>query len=140
MVDTPIWQQFACFRQFLIWPLRSTPGTLFTATGKLIPATALETEVSVILVIGFQVRPDKHQTFMEILAGAQKQLPGTGGCRDIRILTHIDEPGAISLVETWSSQAEHQAHFAAIVASGDWERIRSHLSSDPVSGYYTETV
>lgn len=96
--------------------------------------------MSVTLIIHFRVKPEKLTAFTKILADVKRSLPGTGGCRDIRILTGVDDPNAISLVETWSSKAAHQEHFDAIVKSGEWQRVASHLTGDPSSAYYQDVL
>ena len=94
--------------------------------------------MSITLLINFKVKPEKLEAFTELLAGVQTDLPGKGGCKDIRILRNIDEETAIALVESWASKADHQAHFDEIVASGAWDHVKSHLVAEPSRGYYSE--
>ena len=94
--------------------------------------------MSILLTIAFEAKPDKLAAFLQLLATVKAELPGTAGCEDIRILQKIDEPTSVSLIETWGSRVEHQAHVEAIVANGGWDHVMSHLASPPVSFYFQE--
>ncbi|MGR9467745.1 putative quinol monooxygenase (plasmid) [Rhizobium leguminosarum] len=84
--------------------------------------------MSILLTIAFEAKPDRLTAFLELLAAVKSELPGTAGCEDIRILQNVDEPTSISLIETWGSRVEHQAHVEAIVATGGWDHVMSHLA------------
>lgn len=94
--------------------------------------------MTITLVIQFQVKPEKLAAFSAILGTVKNELPGKGGCEAIRVLQGTDDPHAITLVEEWVSKALHQSHFQAIVSSGDWNHIKTHLLAEPVSQYYDE--
>ncbi|EJN01367.1 antibiotic biosynthesis monooxygenase family protein [Phyllobacterium sp. YR531] len=94
--------------------------------------------MTITLIIQFQVKPEKLAEFSAILATVKNELPGKGGCKAMRVLQGADDPHAITLVEEWASRALHHSHFEAIVASGDWNHIQTHLAAAPVSQYYNE--
>lgn len=94
--------------------------------------------MSITLIIGFKAKRDRLEDFSRLLDTVKSELPGTEGCQDIRVFRNVDDATSISLVETWTSKADHQAHFEAIVASGAWEHVKSHLAAEPVSAYYQD--
>ncbi len=41
------------------------------------------------------------------------------------------------IVEEWVSEDLHKKHVEELVSSGVWGNIVSHLSEDPITGYYS---
>ncbi len=90
------------------------------------------------VVITFNVKSDKLDSFKDILGDVKKNLPTVAGCNGVVMYNNADDPNVFTLVEAWDSQEQHQAHLAKVVESGDWDMISEHLTADPVSGYFTE--
>ncbi|WP_309663834.1 antibiotic biosynthesis monooxygenase family protein [Tabrizicola sp.] len=91
------------------------------------------------LTIAFKIKPDRLADFAALLTQVQNELPGTKGCRDLRVLQNADVADEILLIERWSSREAHRAHIDEVIASGGWEHVAIHLAADPVSTYFTET-
>lgn len=94
--------------------------------------------MSVNLVISFNVKEEKLQSFKDIMNDVKINLPKLDGCQAVRILNHLEDPLAFTLVETWDSREMHGIHVDKMISSGQWGVIVEHLSSAPVSGYFSE--
>lgn len=90
------------------------------------------------LIISFNVKEEKLQSFKNIMNDVKINLPKVGGCQTVRILNHLEDPLAFTLVETWESREMHGTHVDQMISSGQWEVIVGHLSGAPVSGYFSE--
>lgn len=102
----------------------------------MVPLLEMEKDMSITLIVGFEVKPEKLAAFTEILEVARRNLPGTGGCQSIHTLANMEDPTQISLIEVWESKDAHQAYIKALADSGDWQHIESHLIRAPTSTYY----
>ena len=87
------------------------------------------------VIIRFQARPERLDDFAQLLDQVKLNLPKVDGCRAARVFRHEDQPGGFTLLETWASRAQHEAHLAHVVASGRWAEVLTHLAADPVSHY-----
>jgi quinol monooxygenase YgiN len=94
--------------------------------------------MSVNLIISFSVKEEKLQSFKDIINEVKINLPKVGGCQSVKILNHLEDPLAFTLVEAWDSREMHSTHVDQMVSSGQWNVIVEHLSSAPVSGYFSE--
>lgn len=94
--------------------------------------------MSVNLVISFKVKEEKLESFRNVMQDVKINLPKVDGCRDVKILNHLEDPLAFTLVEAWDSQEIHGAHVQRLIDSGQWTAIAEHLSSAPVSGYFSQ--
>lgn len=90
------------------------------------------------LIISFNVKEEKLQSFKDIMNDVKINLPKVSGCQTVRILNRLEDPLAFTLVETWDSREMHGAHVEQMISSGQWEVVAGHLSSEPVSGYFSE--
>lgn len=90
---------------------------------------------STYLFISFEARPEAACDFATLLGQVQAQLPSVPGCRGVRVFAHAEHAQRFSVLEEWDCAASHQAHIGRVIASGEWERIRAHLSADPTSAY-----
>jgi|GEM_PF-1695432 len=89
-----------------------------------------------LLKIEFHVKDEHLASFMDIMAGVDKDMQSEPGFIEARVMIHQDDRHRITLLETWQSRALHQQHFDAIVASGAWQHILSMQASAPQMGYY----
>ncbi|WPN58968.1 putative quinol monooxygenase [Pseudomonas sp. P9_31] len=94
--------------------------------------------MSVNLVISFNVKEEKLQSFKDIMNDVKINLPKVDGCQMVKILNYLEDPLAFTLVEVWDSREIHGTHVDQMVSSGQWKVIVEHLSSAPVSGYFSE--
>ncbi|MEK8032790.1 antibiotic biosynthesis monooxygenase family protein [Ideonella sp. DXS29W] len=94
---------------------------------------------STYLFISFDARPEAARDFAALLDQVRQQLPNVPGCRGARVFAHAEMPQRFCVLEEWDSTASHQAHIDRVVASGEWEHIRAHLSVDPTSFYLHDT-
>lgn len=94
--------------------------------------------MTISLMIQFDVKPDEYAGFVDMLQGVKCDLPGSGGCQSIRIFARDGVENGITLLETWRSRTEHEAHFAEINANGAWASICALLRHEPVSSYLEE--
>lgn len=94
----------------------------------------------VMLIITFEIKKEKLQSFMKIIQNVKQQLPQVDGCQDVNIMKIHDNPNTITFIETWESIEKHQNHIKKVVDSGDWEYIYSHLLKEPKSAYYSKII
>ena len=90
------------------------------------------------LTATFQIKPDKINSFLEIMKEVKKALPQVEGCKTVQILQSKSDKYTMMLIESWESIEAHKVHIKNVIDSGDWEYILSHLSEEPVSQYYYE--
>jgi len=95
---------------------------------------------STYLFISFETRPEAALDFAALLGHVREQLPRIPGCRGVRVFAHDGHAQRFSVLEEWDCVASHQVHIGQVVASGEWERIRAHLSVDPTSCYLDERL
>lgn len=87
------------------------------------------------LIITFEVKPESLNSFLSLMDSVKTELPKAEGCLSVDIYQNM-EMSIFTLVEKWTSAELHQKHLTKVVASGDWNVIRSYLKADPVSGYF----
>lgn len=90
------------------------------------------------VLVSFCVRRDKLAAFQQLMRQVNDALPKVAGCEAVRVMHDVSDPTRYTLLESWRSRAEHEAHLAALDASGDWARLREHLDADPTSAYLTQ--
>lgn len=89
------------------------------------------------LIISFHVKEECKEDFREFLKKLKTTLPQQTGCHSIEVYSDSSSERRFTLVEAWTSKEVHQSYFEKLVASGDWDRIKSQQSEDPVAGYFT---
>lgn len=94
--------------------------------------------MSVNLVISFNIKDEKLQSFKSIMSDVKTNLPAVRGCRSVKVLNHIENPLQFTVIECWDSKEIHGAYIEGLISSGTWSVIADHLRDDPVSGYYSE--
>ena len=90
------------------------------------------------LTATFKIKPEKFDSFLEIMKEVKRTLPQVEGCNTVQILQAKNDKYTMMLIESWKSIDTHQTHIKNVIDSGDWEYILSHLSEDPISQYYYE--
>ncbi len=90
------------------------------------------------LVVNFSVKQENLPAFKDLLGNIKVNLPKVPGCQSVRILGHLEDPLAFTLMEAWDSKEAHGAHLEKLVSSGQWASIAAHLAAAPVSAYYRE--
>ncbi|WP_138161879.1 putative quinol monooxygenase [Parasedimentitalea maritima] len=86
-------------------------------------------------IVHVTLTPDPAQlaTFHTAMEGVQASLPQVSGCEGVRVLRTEGSTPHYILVEDWQSQIQHQAHLDALIASGEWAKLKSMLSQPPQS-------
>ncbi|KEF30513.1 hypothetical protein D777_02455 [Marinobacter nitratireducens] len=90
------------------------------------------------VIITFDVKEEKLDSFRGIMSDVKSSLPQVDGCSSVTVYNDVENPAVFTLVESWDSQQAHQSHIDSVVQSGDWEFIAGHLKADPVSSYFQE--
>jgi len=90
------------------------------------------------VIITFDVKESKLDSFRDIMSDVKSNLPQVAGCNWVTVYNDVENPAVFTLVESWDSQQAHQSHIESVVQSGDWEFIAGHLKTDPVSSYFQE--
>lgn len=88
------------------------------------------------MIINFTAKPEARDALAALLAQARRELPRVPGCKAVRAFNGAADSCSFTLVETWESEAQHQAHVAKLVSSGAWDQISRHLARPPSSGYF----
>ena len=87
-------------------------------------------------LITFEVTPDNLAAFEDMLATVQTELPKTEGCQSVDIFRHEDPAeNKFTLLETWASKPNHQAHVSRMQETGQWAGIEEMLATPP-RGHY----
>jgi quinol monooxygenase YgiN len=94
--------------------------------------------MSINVLVLFRVKETKVGTFRELMSSVKTSLSQVPGCRGVRIFHGVDEPKLFTLLETWESKERHRAHFAMLVAAGQWAQLLEYLAADPVTSYLEE--
>jgi quinol monooxygenase YgiN len=94
--------------------------------------------MSVKLIITFQVKEERLEAFLQLLQEVKVALPKVDGCQGIQLFQSSEHKQTITLLESWQSVEKHKSHIEKVISSGDWEKIASHLSDEPVSDYLHE--
>lgn len=94
--------------------------------------------MSVNLVINFSVKQENLHAFKDLLGNIKVSLPTVPGCQSVRILGHLEDPLAFTLVEAWDSKEAHGDYLEKLASSGQWASIAANLAAPPVSAYYRE--
>lgn len=90
------------------------------------------------VIVTFKIQPESSSQFSALMRQVRQDLPQVEGCKAVRAFTSHDDPGLFTLLEEWDSVAAHRAHLDAVVASGAWAALESHLAKAPVSCYLRE--
>lgn len=97
-----------------------------------------ENSMKVNVVITFNVKENKLESFKRIMNDVKINLPTVDGCDSVQIFNDNENPAVFTLVEEWSSKELHKNHLNGVVESGDWTHISQHLTADPISSYFTQ--
>jgi quinol monooxygenase YgiN len=76
-----------------------------------------------------------------VLAGLKDMLPETrafAGCREIHILSDLDDPDGIGLVEEWEERTNHEAYLAWRTETGALAGLAEVLVEPPKFTYYEQ--
>ncbi|MEP6720820.1 MAG: antibiotic biosynthesis monooxygenase [Variovorax sp.] len=87
------------------------------------------------VIITFEAKPERASAFAELMQQVKQSLPSAQGCRGVQLFGHGDNACVFTLVESWESRGQHQAHIAGVVSSGAWEAMAAELAREPVSCY-----
>jgi quinol monooxygenase YgiN len=90
------------------------------------------------VIVTFKSKPEKLAEFVNLLNQAKIDLPKVDGCEVFRVFNDVNDPCTFTLVETWASKIDHQNNIKAMVASGFWSHLATHLACDPISSYFKE--
>ncbi len=91
----------------------------------------------VTLIINFEASDKGLAEFSGIMAGVSEAMTSEPGFVSAIVYRNVERPNAFVLQEVWASKELHGEHYDRIVASGDWDHIKSLLKVEPVMGYYT---
>jgi quinol monooxygenase YgiN len=97
-----------------------------------------ENSMKVNVVITFNVKANKLESFKDIMNDVKTNLPTVDGCDSVQIFNDNENSAIFTLVEEWSSKELHKNHLNGVVESGGWNYISQHLTADPVSSYFTQ--
>ncbi len=89
------------------------------------------------LIIHFNVKSNQLQEFAGVLKQVKQDLPNVAGCLGVQVFQSQSNEQQYTLVESWESQAQHEAHIKNLVESGVWDEFVKHLQQEPVSAYYS---
>ena len=89
------------------------------------------------VIISFEAKPECSEEFQTVMHETRAGLPKVEGCRSVSIYREEGNTLRYTIVETWQSQEDHQAHVASMIQSGTWDGILKMLSKPPVSAYFT---
>ncbi len=98
--------------------------------------TASNAEAPVTLIINFEASDDGLTEFSEIMAGVSEAMASEPGFVSAIVYRNVERPNAFVLQEVWTTKELHGEHYDRIVASGDWDHIKSLLQTEPIMGYY----
>lgn len=94
--------------------------------------------MSVNVIITFVAKKEKIEAFNIIMNSVKTDLPKIEGCRAVTVYRSSTDESKFTLVETWESKEQHQAHLNKLTTDGTWDMIASQLSHEPESDYFFE--
>ena len=102
------------------------------------PLPPKEKAMGINLIISFKIRPEKLESFTDLMKSVKATLPSVPGCQSVKVYRSPNDPLLFTLVEAWDSKETHAKHIKGLKDSGQWDAIVQHFSADPVSNYYEE--
>lgn len=94
--------------------------------------------MSITLLVTLVARPESIAEIERTLEDVKDYLPKVDGCESVRICRGLDDPALFTLIESWSSRAQHEAYQRGVAEAGGWGHFTRHLVGDAVSVYYTD--
>lgn len=94
--------------------------------------------MSITLLVNLVVKPESIPEIARTLEEVKSYLPKVDGCESVRICRGLDDPTTFTLIESWSSRAQHETYQRGVAEAGGWGHFLCHLASDPVSVYYED--
>lgn len=94
--------------------------------------------MSVTLLVTLVSKPESIPEITRTLEEVKSYLPKVDGCESVRICRAIDDPATFTLIEEWSSRADHEAYQRGVAEDGGWEHFTRHLVGDATSVYYED--
>ncbi len=91
--------------------------------------------MSINAVVILSTHEDNSESFKEIMKNSKQKLLASDGCISVQMFQDSDDPNTFVLIEEWESQEKHRAYFGELIKSGEWEKMSSHLASEPSSRY-----
>ena len=91
--------------------------------------------MSINAVVILKAKEDKRGSFEEIMKNSKPKLLASDGCLSVQMFQDNEDPNTFVLIEEWESQEKHKAYFGELIKSGDWDKMSSHLASEPDSRY-----
>lgn len=88
------------------------------------------------LIVSFVAKYERLADFHALLERVKVELPNVPGCQGLDVYQAAEHPTHFTLVEAWTSPAQHQAHVENMQRSGGWEILTGHLAADPVYSYF----
>ena len=85
-----------------------------------------------------RAKKEKIEAFNIIMNSVKTDLPKIEGCRAVTVYRSSTDESKFTLVETWESKEQHQAHLNKLTTDGTWDMIASQLSHEPESDYFFE--
>jgi len=81
------------------------------------------------VIVTFKSKPEKLAEFTNLLYQAKIDLPKVTGCEVFQVFNDVNDPCTFTLVETWTSEANHKRNIENMVASGFWSHLATHLAA-----------
>lgn len=92
--------------------------------------------MSIGVIVIFEIKSDKRDSFLEIMNSVLDNLPDVSGCNSVFAYNSIENNNIFTLVENWDSVEVHKVHIANVISSGNWDFVLEHLVCDPKAEYH----
>lgn len=92
--------------------------------------------MSITLLVTLVAKPESIAEIERVLEEVKSYLPKVDGCESVRICRALDDPTTFTLIEEWTSRADHETYQRGVAEAGGWGHFTRHLVGDAVSVYY----
>lgn len=94
--------------------------------------------MSITLIVTLVAKPESIDEIAKVMEEVKVYLPKVDGCESVRICRGLDDVAEFSLIEAWTSSADHEHYQRGVAEAGGWGHFTRHLAKDPVSTYYED--
>ena len=83
----------------------------------------------------FQSKPGEERALREVLEKLVPSIRSTAGCRSCVLLSGVDDPGRLLVLEVWDSVDAHK-NAAQSIPAADIQRVMPLLGAPPKGQYF----
>ena len=95
--------------------------------------------MSITQIVNLHAAEGKAEVLLEILCAGRDSSRTVEGCESFDVYQAKDDPNSVMMVERWTTEDAHQAHFEKNVkASGVLDKVAALVTEPPQMSYYVD--